>query len=146
MLNPAEESNSVKIGMLNDYYRVFSDPVYLLFGQGLGSYFNTSLRGMESYITELTYLEVFRNFGLLLGLVMMFLITYPIIYTFYIDTTFNIKHVVVGYITYLIMNATNPLLFSSGGMLILSILIANIFIFERENRRLTCCYKQIMTT
>lgn len=142
MLSPNEESNEIKIGLLYDYLEIFSDPIKLIFGQGLGSYHYWKLRGIELFISEQTYLEVFRNFGLFLGLIMIFLISYPIIYTYFINKSFNMKHIVVGYITYLIMNATNPLLFSSGGMLILSIIIANIFDYEMEDHRLKYCTVQ----
>ena len=62
-LDPVEFSNHLKLATIQDYYEIFSDPVTLLFGQGLGVYQSWSAK-TYSYITELTYLEMIRNFGL----------------------------------------------------------------------------------
>jgi len=101
----------------------------VLFGKGLGSYETWSLRG-DFYITELTFLEVFRNFGLPMGLVMLILMIYPILYAFILRPSYRDKHIIIAYTAYLIMCMTNPLFFSSTGMLILAIILANISIFN----------------
>lgn len=131
LLNPQEVSNSIKLALLDDYARGFSDPLQLLFGQGLGAYQAWSGRTFY-YVTELTYLEVFRNFGLPLGLLMLGLLAFPIIHAFVLRPSYREKPIILGYAVYLLMTATNPLLFSSMGMLILSILVANIFLHERQ--------------
>lgn len=134
LINPLESSNSTKLALLSDYARGFSDPIQLLFGQGLGAYQSWTGRTFY-YVTELTYLEVFRNFGLPLGMLMLGLLAFPIIYAFVLRPTYCDKHIIVGYVLYLVMAATNPLLFSSMGMLILSILVANTFLDERQRAR-----------
>ena len=106
----------------------------MLFGKGLGSYETWSLRG-DFYITELTYFEVFRNFGFLMGLVMVILMIYPIIYTFIIRPSYKDKHIIIAYAAYLVMTMTNPLFFSSMGMLILAIILANISIFNSDLKK-----------
>jgi hypothetical protein len=55
-----EPSNSAKLTLLMDYFEILNNPKTIIFGNGLGSYENWSIR--TSYITELTYLEIFRNF------------------------------------------------------------------------------------
>ncbi len=66
LFDPEEASNSVKLIMLRDYALIFSDPIKLIFGSGLGAYDQWTGRGF-TYITELTYHEVIRNFGIILG-------------------------------------------------------------------------------
>lgn len=127
LFSPLEVSNSIKIALLNDYIEIFQDPVHLLFGQGLGSYYYWPAKGFEFYVTELTYLEVIRNFGLIMGFLMIGLLMYPIVYAFYLSRDYGEKHIVLAYLLYLVMCISNPNLFSSMGMLILSVLIANIY-------------------
>lgn len=126
MLNPEEESNSTKLELWNDYKRIFSNSKNLYFGQGLGSYYNWSVRG-SYFISELTYLEIIRNFGLVLGLPLIFLLLFPFIFGLIIRN-FKQIYFVWAYFFYLIMSISNPLFFSSLGMLILSILLANLFL------------------
>lgn len=128
-----ESSNSLKVGFLYDYLKIFSDPVNLFFGQGLGSYYDWESRGFF-YISELTYLEIFRNLGLIMGLIMLFLIFYPIIYIFLIEkkSKYHNKNIIFAYIFHLIVCITNPLLFSNIGMTILSIIMADIFNYRQE--------------
>lgn len=127
LLDPTEISNAIKLRLLGDYWRILSDPVTLLVGRGLGAYEHWTDRTFY-YVTELTYLEIFRNFGLPLGLLMIGLLTYPILDAFVLRPWTRQKHIVVGFAFYLLMGATNPLVFSSMGMLILGALLANIYL------------------
>lgn len=127
-LDPDEVSNSIKLSLVEDYYQVLSNPFDLLFGQGLGAYSYWAAKGFHFYITELTYFEVIRNFGLLLGAVMFLLLLYPLIHAFLLYPNYIEKHIVIGYFYYLVMCATNPNMFSSMGMLILAVIVANLFI------------------
>lgn len=130
-LDPLETSNSVKLQALADYTALFEDPVTLLFGQGLGAYHYFTGRGYL-FVTELTYHEIVRSFGLFGGLVMLSLLLFPIYYSFVAKPAFNSKAVVVGYAGYLVMCASNPLLFSSMGTLILSMILA--LIYQRDKK------------
>ena len=134
--DPSEPSNSWKLGFFKEYLRIFNEFSFsnVLFGQGLGSYETWSLRG-DKFITELTYFEVFRNFGLLMGLVMLILMIYPIIYTFIIRPSYKDKHIIIAYAAYLVMSIANPLFFSSTGMLIFAIILANISIFNSDFKK-----------
>jgi hypothetical protein len=134
LFDPNEASNSVKLLMLNDYAAIFSDPSNLVFGKGLGSYEYWSGRGYK-FDTELTYLEIIRNFGLLLGGLMILLLIYPIVYAFILHRSYKEKNIVLAYAAYLVMSMSNPLLFSSMGILILGLVIANIFIYDADIRR-----------
>jgi hypothetical protein len=129
LLNPVEVSNQSKIDMLNDYAIIFDNPVNLWIGRGLGSYDRFASKGVN-FVTELTYLEIIRNYGLVMGLALIILLIYPLIYGFVQRRSYPEKHLLVAYGLYLLMSATNPLLFSSAGILVLSVVLANIFQFK----------------
>jgi hypothetical protein len=133
LLNPTEVSNETKLTMFGDYLAGFANPIALVFGKGLGAYQQWTGRGYY-YITELTYLEIIRNFGLLLGGLMVLLLLYPMIYAYAIRPSYNEKHIIVGYAMYLVMCASNPLLFSSMGMMILSVITANMALYDARAR------------
>lgn len=133
LVSSDEESNQLKIGFMNDYFEIFKNPLILLFGQGLGSFHYWSGRGFF-YITELTYLEIIRNFGLPLGLVMYILMIYPILSVIYFKRSYPNKSIIIAYLFYLFMCLTNPLFFSSLGILILSIILSNIFLYKIKNK------------
>jgi hypothetical protein len=130
MLSPEEESNGTKLQLLQDYRTIFNDPLNLYFGQGLGSYYNWSVRG-SYFISELTYLDILRNFGLVLGIPILLLLLFPFFYGINL-VGYNEKYLIWAYFFYLIMSISNPLFFSSLGMLILSIIMANLFIFKSK--------------
>lgn len=136
MLSTNEVSNASKLDMVYDYIRVLSDPQNLFFGQGLGSYFHLNIRHADMYVTELSYLEVVRNFGLFFGFIIMWLIFYPVISELYIHKLSKLNPLVIAYFIYLIMNATNPHLFSSGGFLIMSAVLANMFVNRKKEMRI----------
>ena len=124
--DPSEISNSVKLAMLGDYARILSDPVNLIFGRGLGSYEYWEGRGVK-FVTELTYLEMIRNFGLLGAGVMLGLLLFPIWHAFATNQSRTKKTIAIGFTFYLGMCASNPNLFSSMGILILSVMLSAIF-------------------
>ena len=132
--DPTEISNSTKLAMLKDYSIIFSDPITLLFGQGLGAYHFWEDRGSYFYVTELTYLEMIRNFGIFGAAVMAALLVFPFIHAFMLNPRFREKEVVIGYAAYLVMCISNPNLFSSMGILILSVILAKIYLSPSMNK------------
>jgi hypothetical protein len=133
-LDPSEVGNSIKLTTLQDYFQMFADPVTLLFGHGLGAY-ETWSAGPYFYVTELTYPEMVRNFGLIGALVMLALLLFPIANAFFAQAGRRERTLAVAYFLYLAMCVSNPNLFSSMGMLILAGLLANIFLArDREMR------------
>ena len=135
IFDPSETSNSSKLIMLKDYMSILSNPIKLFFGSGLGAYEHWTDKGY-TYITELTYLEVIRNFGLLLGGLMILLLIYPILYAFILRPNFKEKKIILGYAAYLVMCISNPNLFSSMGMMFLAIIMVKIATYEVDARRL----------
>jgi hypothetical protein len=131
--NPTEHANQIKLSMLSDYARAFSDPLTLVFGQGLGAYVDMESRGYV-YVTELTYLEVIRNFGLFGAAIMFSLLLFPVWHAFTNNRSHAEKAIAMGYTAYLVMCISNPNMFSSMGVLILSIMLGNIFLQSHKKR------------
>ncbi len=126
VFDPENESNAIKLAHLRDYFVMFSDPKTLLFGQGLGSYFYSSGFGTETSITELSYFEFIRNFGLIIAIVYYGLLLYPI--AMLRNRIFSESHyLILAYLCYLVICVANPLLVSSSGMLVLAIVISKAF-------------------
>ena len=132
-LDPTEAANSIKLALLDDYLAFFRDPVTLLFGQGLGAYRIWSGRPFEqfTYISELTYFEILRNFGLIGAMAMMGLLLFPTAIAM-LDWRPRDISLAIAWLLYLVMCFSNPNLFSSMGILILAVLMANIF--QERNR------------
>ena len=107
----SEYSNTIKINHIYDYIKLF-DTKTILFGQGIGSGFmSTAFHGL-TYNTELTYFEIIRIFGLLLGTILIIFIILPGILLYKNDIINSL-----AYFSYLIIAGTNPLLISSTGMI-----------------------------
>jgi hypothetical protein len=130
LLSSEEESNQTKLSLLKDYDEIFSDPKVLFFGEGLGAYRKWKSNGRFYFTSELTYFEIFRYFGVFFGLIVVYFMFYPVLYAYKNRINFNQKNILIAYFLYLIMSFSNPLFFSSLGMLIFSIILANIFIYK----------------
>ena len=113
LFDKSELSNNLKINLFYEYIELFSDPFILLFGQGLGSYNFWEVRSYEYFITELTYFEIIRNFGLIFGIIIIFLMIYPVTFFNKRYITREDKSLLIAYFLYLIMTITNPLFFPS---------------------------------
>lgn len=126
-LSTDSQSNIEKFSFAEDYLSLFADVNVLLFGQGLGSYFHTTTRGYVS-LTELTYFEFIRRFGLILSLVSFALLLYPLS-KLRLKKYDSIHYLLIAYLFLLIMAFFNPLLMSSSGMLLLSLVLYKVFSF-----------------
>ncbi|HEV2154834.1 hypothetical protein [Bradyrhizobium sp.] len=128
-----EPSNHLKLELLRDYKQMFlDDPRTLFIGQGLGAYQSWGSRGVKFYISELTYLEMIRNFGLFGAAAMMTLLLIPVTFAFTAGAKRD-RALAVSYAIYLVMCLTNPNLFSSMGILILSVLLAGAAMNREES-------------
>ncbi|QIA08547.1 hypothetical protein [Draconibacterium halophilum] len=124
-LNRSEVSNQVKLGHLFSYIEHFSDHVgILLFGQGIGSTMYTSGINSVVSVTELTYFELIRVWGLPVSIVFGLILLIPIYQELKSGT---ISHLFIAYIAYLFIAGTNPLLLSSTGMLVLVYVFSQTF-------------------
>ena len=121
------DSDDTKFEFAREYLNIFNDPSVILFGQGIGSSFNTSSRGLVS-ITELTYFEIFRRLGIFLGTIQVFLMLYPL--TFWNKVQDNNKWLIISYAFYLLMSFFNPFYFNSSGMILLSFVLVSKYNFN----------------
>lgn len=119
-LNPQEASNQVKLQHYHSYVAEFSEnPQVLIFGQGVGTSFYSS--GVERYtaITELTYLEVLRQFGIPATLLICGLLLAPMIMAVRKGATrYMSAYLMPAYLGYLFIAGTNPLLINSTGLMV----------------------------
>jgi hypothetical protein len=113
-LDPSEQSNSIKMAHLSSYGALFAaQPFVLLFGSGIGALFYTTAHNSYVFQTELVYLDLLRYFGLPILSVFIFFLLCPA-YLIYRNLS---KIIAIGYLAYLAISSTNPLLISSTGML-----------------------------
>lgn len=118
-----DNSNSQKLSYLNEYFDRFSNISTFVLGDGLGSYFYTQGLGYCNN-TELTYLELFRRFGIIGGGIYLFLMYKPVFQLYKEKSSIWLAF---AYLMYLIMVIFNPFFFSSNGMMILSVVISTIY-------------------
>ena len=116
-MEKTEASNLIKYAHLTSYANLFTEhPLYLLFGQGPGTMFYSIGFGRYTTVTEWTYLEMIRNYGVFC-IPMLCVILLPI-RVFWKQRRNNYTFGIMGtYIAYLFIAGTNPLLISSTGML-----------------------------
>lgn len=124
-------SDKTRLQFASEYFRLMKDPVTFLFGQGFGSSFVTSERGFVS-LTELSYFEIFRRFGLVLGLLQIFLMFYPLVY--WKSLPADKRWIIIAYAYYLLMIFFNPFYFSSNGMIILSFALISKYEVHKYER------------
>jgi hypothetical protein len=125
-LDPKESSNDVKVQHLRDYREMLSSPGTLILGDGIGSRFYS--RGFADYtsISELTYLEIVREYGIMLSAVIAYLLLLPLSRLRDADASSS-HYVFLAYACYLYVCMLNPLLFSSSGMIALSAVLYHFF-------------------
>lgn len=114
-----EASNVIKYGHLTSYQELFTrHPEYLLIGQGPGTAFYSQGFHKMTTITEWTYLELLRNYGLF-SLPILAVFVYPLIRLYRHRRDTLTQGILFTYIVYLLIAGTNPLLLSSTGMIMI---------------------------
>lgn len=116
-LSSSEVSNTVKLGHLLSYIEHFSNHIgVLIFGQGIGgTIYSTGVHSTVT-VTELSYFELVRIWGLPVTLIFGIVLLAPIYKELKKQT---VSHLFIAYLAYLFIAGTNPLLLSSTGMLVL---------------------------
>lgn len=113
-----EASNAMKYAHLMSYAKLFSDnPIYLIFGQGPGALFYSEGFNSMTSITEWTYLELFRCYGIL-SFVILGVLVWPLKTLWKYRTNELHFGFMCSYVMYLMIAGTNPLLISSTGMIV----------------------------
>jgi len=114
-----DASITVKAGHLYSYNELFNNDIsYLLFGQGVGAYFFTTGFNRAVTLTELSYLELIRLFGLFSAVVIMLFYMLPLLKYNRFNSPF-IFALGISYISYLFIAGTNPLLIGRTGFIAL---------------------------
>ena len=113
-----EASNAIKYAHLDSYFSLFGEnPLYLILGQGPGSLFYSEGFNRWTAITEWTYFELLRNYGLL-SIVIFIVLALPLKTLWkHRENDFHFG-VMCSYVLYLMIAGTNPLLISSTGMIV----------------------------
>lgn len=111
-------SNFVKIGHFLGFVEQFSW-THLVLGDGLASYyFSPGLNKLVSH-TEITILDQIRYFGVVSVVILYGSLVVPGILLAFKLKDFNYNMKLIGFIMYLIMSLTNPVLFNSFGNLVI---------------------------
>ena len=127
LLTVKEESTAVKGGHLISYMNLFDkNPLlYLLIGGGPGSLFYTS--GFDSIVpmTELTYLDLIKNYGFIQAIILIGIFCLPFIGIINSGFLSNLEKFSLsfGWLGYLFIAGTNPLLISSTGFIAFAIAV-----------------------
>lgn len=134
LMERSEASNLVKYAHITSYLELFErNPLFLLFGQGPATYFYSEGFRHMTNITEWTYLELLRCYGLFTA-VILYVIIKPLVLMFkYINTQEVVIAFILGYMLYLVIAGTNPLFLSSTGMLVVLSAYSFLDRIERNN-------------
>jgi hypothetical protein len=126
--NSNEGSNSVKVGYIDTYLSIFKQPEVLILGQGFNAS-NSSILfknmlinfGNEGTKTELTFVELFRVFGLFFGFFFnIAILSLPFLLYRKIR---EINFIIIGITFYLLSSFLNPYIFSTNGVVIFLLIL-----------------------
>jgi hypothetical protein len=130
LLNDKKDvSLQIKSGHLSSYKKlVMEHPLILILGEGAGSKFYSEGFAEETAQTEWSYFELIRWFGLFGAAIIIFIYFLPL-YVLYrkrkiLPYSLPIR---VGYLFYLFIAGTNPLLLWSNGLLALLVMYSYSF-------------------
>lgn len=110
-------SDEVRNGIMESIFQVWEDnPIKLFLGSGFSQTFYNAGRGEYSYNVELSFWNLLRQLGIPLFVLTMVCYLYPAMRLLKEQRN---TLIVMGYVCYLIVAYTNPLLHSSTGMTVL---------------------------
>lgn len=139
MFSSSEYSNQIKLNLLDGYGSIFSDPFILFFGQGFNAHIWSAkfseMVGDASKV-EFTYIEMFRVFGLGVGIGFL-LILYYIIHGLS-KINYSYRWLAPALLLYLVVSISNPYIFSTNGMLPIGLLVAVLGRIEYSKIKSDC--------
>jgi hypothetical protein len=120
LIDPAERSNAVKLGHVASYVSEFDrHPAYLIWGEGADTEFYSAGFQQRTTITEVTYLELIRNFGIPVSMILLAALLWPLSMLLRADArAAGLSYLAVPYVAFVFMAGSNPLLLSTTGMLL----------------------------
>jgi hypothetical protein len=114
-----EPSNAMKYAHLTSYAKLFNEnPLYMILGQGPGAFFYSEGFNKMTSITEWTYLELFRSYGVM-SLIIFGVLVWPLKTLWKYRANEQHFGIMYSYVLYLMIAGTNPLLISSTGMIVI---------------------------
>lgn len=116
-----EESNVVKAGHIQSYITLLKEnPCTFIIGSGAGSLFYSKGFHKMTALTEITYIEIFRTYGILGALYIMMFFLFPA-YKLIRNKRYYHEYYpqAVGLIMYILSSSMNPYLFTSTGMIVI---------------------------
>lgn len=118
LADKADYSLNVKTMHVVSYNNLFeSNPIrYLFIGDGPGAEFFTLGFNKMTSVTELSYYDLIRNFGLVFAIVILIIYLLPMINSNKKNPGLGLS-MSIGYLLYLSVAGTNPFLFSSTGVI-----------------------------
>jgi len=120
-----EKSNAVKYDNMESYVEDIGDKGHSVWGAGLGSVFYAKGRESKLAYSELSYMDILRMYGLPVGICFIFLFFAPCFWLWkYFKRSLFLKRFCLGYVLFLILSGTNPLLLGSIGLTALTIFMA----------------------
>lgn len=131
-----DRSVDIKMGHLSSYINLFQEKPYILFsGQGVGSIFYSTGRAEYTYLTEWSYMELLRNFGVLGAVLILTIYLYPL-HLLFKKRNERIYAIPLfwGYLFYLLIAGTNPLLLGSTGYLAMLVVYSYATNSDYKNR------------
>ena len=137
-----EKSNEVKYENYESYIDDMNEKGHIIWGAGLGSEFYAKGRGLKLSYSELSYLDIIRMYGLPVGIYFIFLFFAPCFWLWrYFSRSMFIKRYCLGYVLFLILSGTNPLLLGSIGLTALSLFMVivnktSLMEHQREDQKM----------
>jgi hypothetical protein len=110
----------VKLGHVASYVSEFDrHPAYLIWGEGADTEFYSAGFQQRTTITEVTYLELIRNFGIPVSMILLAALLWPLSMLLRADArAAGLSYLAVPYVAFVFMAGSNPLLLSTTGMLL----------------------------
>lgn len=114
IVSEAKASQEIKFDSYSVYLESITRNVKnFLFGQGIGGMVKIPTRGFKAF-NELSFLDLFNQYGVIIGILFGCFILYPGISLIF-RNQIESKLFGYAYLLYMVIAATNPLLFSSTG-------------------------------
>lgn len=122
LLATQENANDIKYENYESYVEEMSNKGHLIWGAGLGSEFYAKGIGTKLAYSELSYMDVFRMYGIPAGGLLVFLFFVPCFWLWkYFSLSLFLNRYCLGYALFLILSGTNPLLLGSVGLTALTL-------------------------
>lgn len=144
-----ESSLNIKMGHLRGIKeQIWSDPLRsLFFGFGPGSLFYSYGTYSLRSITELTYWDIFRQYGIINGIFMISSLLLPVLSCLFGGKNKKTERFIFGlsFLAYYFIAGTNPLLFSSTGFLaiLMMLIITQKLNKTQRNKYDKCLYTNL---